>query len=106
MTLSRLLLIFPAYLLGMLLARVWESYTVIRCYTYAFALNDVRNAGLQLAYIEQEYGPQALGKPVVEQWLADSLPANHPAWRLLVERLEMKMDPWGNPYLCVENVAR
>ena len=55
MTLLRLLLIFPAYLLGMLLARAWESYTVISCYTYAFALNDVRSAGLQLAYIAEEW---------------------------------------------------
>ena len=84
MTLSRLLLVFPAYLLGMLLASWWERYTVISCYTYAFALNDVRNAGLQLAYIEEVFGPEALEKTVVDQWLANSLPANHPAWQLLV----------------------
>jgi hypothetical protein len=73
-------------------------------YRYMFALNGVRNAYLQLAYIEETYGPQALEKTVIDQWLANSLPANHSAWRLLVERQDL--DPWGNPYRCVQNLSR
>jgi hypothetical protein len=102
LTLTRLLLVFPAYLLGMILARAWESCIVISCYHYTFALNDVRNAGLQLSDIEKHYGPEALDQPVVEQWLANTLPADDPAWRLLVERQDL--DPWGNPYRCVQDL--
>ncbi|MEX2141279.1 MAG: hypothetical protein WD894_18585 [Pirellulales bacterium] len=96
MTFRRLLLIFPAYLLGIFLAGWWESHTVRINYLYMSALNDVRQIRLQLAYIEENFGRTTLSTSVIDQWLDDSLPANDPAWRLLVER--QRVDPWGNPY--------
>lgn len=103
MTLLRLLLIFPAYFLGIYCAAWWDSHKRVY-YLHDAAIADVRQVYLQLAFIEERFGRDAVPRFVIDQWLDNSLPAKHPAWRVLADRQEL--DPWGNPYRCTENPAR
>jgi hypothetical protein len=78
MSLQRLLLLFPAYLLGILMADWWETHTVRTDYQYFQAINDIRSADLQLVYAQETFGPKRIQTQVIDQWLDGSLPANDP----------------------------
>jgi hypothetical protein len=100
MTLRRLLLIFPAYLLGILLAGWWASYSTRGEHPhYIFALNHLRSIHGDVLYFEERYGTGTVSVDAINAWLAKK-PLNDPRARQALRDDSVELDPWGNPYHC------
>jgi hypothetical protein len=105
-SLGKLLLIFPAFFLGTFAAWLSDRGETARvCYRFDAAISEVRNLRLLAeliwdgAFDTPEFcGTKDLTVNLLNDWLAESLPSDHPLIRCKDHR---RLDPWGNPYRCV-----
>jgi hypothetical protein len=96
-TLSHLLLLFPAYFLGLFFAHAVYLFGGARThYADTSAWKKVLQAQLRLEASTYERVP--MDESSVNQWLTGRLPAGHPVSQQL--GTPPGLDPWGNSLVC------
>lgn len=97
-TIRSLLLVFPAFFVGVFAAQFRDSGARVD-YNWTEAVNEARQLHWHIEFTDDSHQGKPVSVDAINQWLAGKLPANHPLARRLRE--PPKKDPWGNPYRCV-----